>query len=439
MSAVRRHLNLAARSHGRNASQASTNTGPRSRRRIRGLAGLATLILAATAAGACGEGTPSVEATSGCTAPGLTDDTLRLGVISPETGVSGATYLPFRSGVDARLEVQNALGGLNGRTVVSDWRDDESNPDTNVAAARQLVREGAFAVIEGSTTSGGSADYLRDQGVPVTGPATDQAWADHENMVAYSNVFTASSVTTWGDFVRDRQGTRAAVLSLQSLPSSVQLAERTATSLDARGVAVPIIEKIPAMDPDLPALADRMLKQNVDTLVASIDSTLLPKVVSAATDAGVQLKVVLLPAGYDQSLLGGPGLTLAGSYFFVDFRPFEQRLPSQQQFLAAMSKYAPQTQPAAQPTAVTGWIAADMMIRGLVAAGPCPTRAATLAGMRTLHDYDAGGLLLSPVNLAETATRTQTCFAVVQITADGGAFVPAEEQPRCGEVLAPAS
>nr|MDT0665169.1 ABC transporter substrate-binding protein [Micromonospora sp. DSM 115978] len=100
--------------------------------------------------------------------------------------------------------------------------------------------------------------------------------------------------------------------------------------------------------------------------------------------------------------------------------------------------YAPHTQLPAQHAAVSGWIAADMMIQGLAAAGPCPTRPATLAGMRSLHSYDAGGLLLGPVNLAESATQPQACFAVVQVPAEGGTFGPTEEQNRCGEVLTPA-
>lgn len=439
MSAVLRQRLLADRSSKRNIPPGWVAAARNGRRRVYGVVGIMAAILAAgTTSGCVGDG-PSSEASSGCIGPGITDDSLRLGVISSQTGVSGATYLPFRSGVDARLGAQNAIGGVHDRTLVSDWRDDESSPDANAAVARQLVRDAAFAVLEGSTASAGSADYLREQGVPVSGPATDQAWTDHANMVSYGNAFTGPSVTTWGDFVHDRQGSRAAVVSIESLPSSIQLAERTVSSLHARGVQVPIHTQIPIIDPDLETLAERMRDQDVDTLVVSIDGPLLPAVISAAADAGVRPKVVLVPAGYNQGLLSEYGKALVGGYFFVDFRPFESASPSHQQFLGAMSRFAPQTQPATQPAAVSGWIAADMMIQGLIAAGSCPTRATTLIGMRASRGYDAGGLLLDPVNLADTQTKTQACFAVVQVNPEGAAFVPAEAQPRCGEVLKPAS
>nr|MDT0666080.1 ABC transporter substrate-binding protein [Micromonospora sp. DSM 115978] len=188
----------------------------------------------------------------------------------------------------------------------------ESNPGTNAAVARRLLRDGAFAVVEGSTAAAGSAGYLRDQGVPVTGPATDPAWPQHDNVVSYSNAFTGAPVSTWGDFVRDRQGTRAAVVSIESLPSSQALAERTVTSLGARGIAVPVVTTISAIDPDVDALVARLRAQRIDTLVASLDSVLLPAVVAAATEAGIRPKVIVVPVGYDQAMASRHGGTLAG-------------------------------------------------------------------------------------------------------------------------------
>nr|MDT0664562.1 hypothetical protein [Micromonospora sp. DSM 115978] len=63
---------------------------------------MTVLLAAATASGCVGQPATS-PVSAGCFGPGITDDSLRLGVISPQSGVSGTTYLSFRSGVDARL------------------------------------------------------------------------------------------------------------------------------------------------------------------------------------------------------------------------------------------------------------------------------------------------------------------------------------------------
>jgi branched-chain amino acid transport system substrate-binding protein len=372
-----------------------------------------------------------------CVSPGVTDDTVELGLITASAGLSGSTFLPFRAGVDARLGVENDRGGVGGRTIMYDWRDDESSPGTNNAVARQLVREGVFGVVQGSTASAGSADYLRDQGVPVTGTATDPTWTDHPNMVTYSTLFAPGpSITTWGDFVRDHHGSRAAVLSVQTLPSSIELANRMRASLTARGVAVPLFAEVPPIEPNLDSLAAEMAKADIDTIVAVLDSSQLPLVVKNARNKGLGLRVVLSPTTYDTKLLHDDGATLAGSYSYINFQPFEANLPAHRAFLAAMARYAPEVQPSTQQIAINGWIAADMIIRGLKAAPDCPTREAALKGIRSIRNYDADGLLLHQVNLATSASQTETCFAFVQVTQDGAGFSPLDPTSRCGQRLA---
>jgi ABC-type branched-subunit amino acid transport system substrate-binding protein len=380
---------------------------------------------------------------SSCVSPGVTADNVQLGLITPSDGMSGPAYLSFRGGVDARIGVENSRGGVGGRKIGYVWGDDESNPATNLAVARDLVREGVFGMIQGSTASAGSADYLRAQGVPVTGTATDPVWSDHANMISYSNlVGPGPTITTWGDFVRDKRGTVAAVLAVQSLSASVRLAERMRSSLLARGVKVPVFTEIsqqdPEMvDPELDGVVERMSDAGVDTIVATLDNATLSKLVTKARKVDLKLRVVLSPSTYDEAVLRQYGRALAGSYSFLTVQPFEARLPAHRSFLDGMAQYAPQIQPASQHVALTGWIAADMFIRALSAAPACPMRDAALNGIRSIRDYDAGGLLLRSVSLAAKPSEPDTCFAFVQLDADGSGFTPVKPKPRCGDLLTP--
>ncbi|MGF7235705.1 MAG: ABC transporter substrate-binding protein, partial [Frankia sp.] len=63
-----------------------------------------------------------------CASPGVTGTQVNIGLLYPNTGNSASLFGPFRAGVDARLGVANADGGVNQRTVTYTWADDASDP-----------------------------------------------------------------------------------------------------------------------------------------------------------------------------------------------------------------------------------------------------------------------------------------------------------------------
>jgi branched-chain amino acid transport system substrate-binding protein len=104
---------------------------------------------------------------------------------------------------------------------------------------------------------------------------------------------------------------------------------------------------------------------------------------------------------------------------------------AQQQFAAAVASYAPETPRAQSIGVVGGYLAVDMYIRGLKAAGGCPTRASFIAALRNIHDYDGNGLIRPNVDLAHYR-EPNGCLNVVRVSADGAAFEPQGSEPVCG-------
>jgi branched-chain amino acid transport system substrate-binding protein len=342
----------------------------------------------------------------------------------------------FRGGLDARFASLNAEGGVNGRHVVYTWRDDAAQPDLNLAGARQLVETaGVLGLVTGTTANSGSAQWLADAGIPVTGMSGETVWTEHRNMFAYSNL-TASgpSVDVWGRFVYDQGGRRAAVLATTLDPAARTLAQKISESLTAAGVTTAVSLDVDA-DPSsaqLTRLAETMRQQGIDTIVGSIPSNLLASLLPAVRQAQVDLKVALTPFGYDPLLLQELGPRLAGTTIFMDTVPFELSPPGAQRFLEAMTKYAPYVQPATQATAVIGWLAADMFVRGLAAAGPCPSRQGFIDNLRQVDNYDGSGLLPRPVDFEDTFDNISPCYEFIRVADDGRSFVPYEPSLRCG-------
>ncbi|KJE24582.1 amino acid/amide ABC transporter substrate-binding protein, HAAT family [Frankia torreyi] len=371
-----------------------------------------------------------------CAEPGVTPDAVRLGLLYPDTGNAASLFAPFRAGVDARLGVADAAGGVGGRQVRYTWRDDASNPAGNEAGARALVQtDRVFGLIESTSVASGSAAYLHGARVPVTGTSLEAAWTQNDNMFSYSNMISdGPSVTTWGAFVAERGGRTAVIAQSAFSATSMTMADKLALSLQAAGIRV--VGRVDATGPiDIPGIGEKVRASGADVLVGAVTGAAFGQVVVGARAAHANLRVILSPVSYDQRLLRVFGPVLAGLYTFVDYQPFEVGTPAHQRFLAGMLKYAPQVSPPAQQAALSGWISADMFLRGLAAAGPCPSRESFIRGLRGLKGYDADGLLPAPIDFSSHFGQINRCYTFLQVTADAQHFELVPPAPRCGDEI----
>ncbi|WP_232294973.1 ABC transporter substrate-binding protein [Parafrankia sp. EUN1f] len=367
----------------------------------------------------------------------MTSSEVRAGLLFSDTGREASGSLAFRAGVDARLGVANDAGGVNGRRITYSWRDDATDTTLNLAAARELVEgEGVFGVIQGGNAASVSAGYLSDRRAPVVGLAGEAAWGAYENMFSWHYYSAAAgSSDVWGNFVRSQGGTRAAIVNMALSEATRNYNRQLVDSLQAAGVSVDLTFEVTAAVTSFDTIARLMKAAKIDTITGIIYPNVLAKLLPAVRAAGVNLRVVLSPTGYDGTLLEEIGPALAGATIYVDFVPFETNTPTHARLLTAMVRYAPQIQPPARDSAVYGWLAADLFLRGLQAAGNCPTRESFIRGLRGVHDYDGGGLLPQKVDFATNRGRLSNCYAFVRVSDDGSRFVPLQPALRCGKSI----
>jgi branched-chain amino acid transport system substrate-binding protein len=398
------------------------------------VAGLVTLVaLVALGVVGCRVSSDRAVTPPACAGPGISVDEIRFGLLYPDTGNATSLFASFRAGVDARIGLANETGGVHGRKLVYNWRDDASNPSGNLTAARRLVEvDHVFGIVESTSVATGSADYLNQNRIPVTGTSLEAAWTQKDNMFSYSNMISdGPSVTTWGEFVADYGGRAALIAQSEFSATSMTLADKMEASLESAGVRV--LGRIDATGPiDIPGIGQKVRDSGADVLVGAVTGAAFGQVVMGARAAEADLRVILSPTGYDQSLLRLFGPVLAGVYTFVDYLPFEQETPAHQQFLTAMLKYAPQVAPPTQQAALSGWISTDMFLRGLSAAGPCPTREAFIKGLRAVRGYDAQGLLPAPIDFTATFGQINRCYTFLQVTPEAQGFALVPPAPRCG-------
>jgi branched-chain amino acid transport system substrate-binding protein len=119
---------------------------------------------------AMGTATPTVVATAGAKAPGITDTEILLGADAPLAGVSAAVYSMIPSATNAYFKfINETQGGVCGRKIVYMMEDNQNDPAFGLEAVRKLVEKDGVLAVVGSLSDdphAASWDYLNENKVP---------------------------------------------------------------------------------------------------------------------------------------------------------------------------------------------------------------------------------------------------------------------------------
>ncbi len=378
------------------------------------MAAVATLAVTITGCSGTGGG----DSPAACNSPGVTSDQVKIGFVYSDSGPGSSSLSSARAGLDARIGLANQEGGIHGRRIVYEWRDDGSSSTENARATQDLVRnQSVFGLVTATASLGDSLENLQKEGVPVSG-LTQPAWARYQNL--FSFLYDVSPEAT-GRYIKAAGGTKVAYLVSAASPFTMQTIERYKSAFAS--VQLPSADVIPfAQATDSPTqVAQRLSAIGADALVGFSTPQDLAEVLQAARASNVNLAATISLTGYDRSVLHTLGPALAGVSFSVNFKPFEVGDAAIQRYRDAMTRFAPETTVPEQQFAMYAYLYTDLFLRGLDLAGDCPTREAFISGLRKVTDYDAGGLI-SPVNIGTNATQPLRCNAFVRINQAGNEF-----------------
>jgi branched-chain amino acid transport system substrate-binding protein len=334
-------------------------------------------------------------------APGVTPTQIKVGLIYPNSGQSAiaSVFQGARSGVEARVALQNDHGGINGRRIQVVWNDDQSDAATfSVVARRRVDKEKVFGLIVTSIAFGGSAGWLAQQNVPVTGPATSAVWSDYPNVFHFGSLFNGGGSSIFGQFVNAHGGTKALIVVDPNEPTSSDLAAQYDRSLASQGIHIAGTVTYDEGVTSPNQIVDQLQRSGADTLVGAAQPDGFIDIYAAAKARGVRLVVALNSSGLSRDLLARRGSQMVG--MSIQSPLAYQDSPSMIAYRNAMSTYAPEVQDASDELTVGGYVAADEMLQGLRLAGRCPTRAAFIQNLRKVTDFSAGGVI-APVDLSQ--------------------------------------
>src|SRR6478735_10107964 len=136
------------------------------RRAVRAFSIVAVGVLGVTLAGT------AASAQSG-NAPGISKDAVKLGFIWSGTGVAAPNFEDSGDACQARVDAQNAKGGVNGRKIELEKIDDKSS-GANLTGAKDLIdNRHVFAVVNNSSFAFLAYRYIQSSGTPLLGGGFD--------------------------------------------------------------------------------------------------------------------------------------------------------------------------------------------------------------------------------------------------------------------------
>ena len=303
-------------------------------------------------------------------APNTNAADVKLGTILPLSGPTGPNGQNVLNGVQLAVENINAQGGVLGRKITVDSKDDESTPAVGVSRANELVSDNVDVVIGGwsSTVALATQPVLARAGVLDITPVakSDAVLAGSANPLAIrinsSNALDGAIVARY--LVDNLHVKRIAFMTQNdSYGMGAQKVIEDEIQKLGKPVEVILTEKAPFKQTDFRASLANIKSANPDAVVVinSAVSAGMPALVQQYEEAGIKAPLVasvgsavdtVYPIAGDSSI----GMVSADIYF-PDLAPFSGIAANQQFVKSYTAKYgkAPEKMAALGYAAVQVW------------------------------------------------------------------------------------
>ena len=339
--------------------------------------------------------------------PGVTGKEITIGYVYSGTGVAASTTKNAGKAFEARIDRQNAQGGVNGRKINAIVIDDQSS-GANLTAAQDLVlSRDAFIVVNNSAFAFLSYRFLLENGVPMIGGGYD---GDYYGKPGNESIFSALGTPFVGltsdgtaRIMKKLGASKVAALAYSVSPSS------TASTRSFQQYAVPAFDmqdvytntSVDFGTTDVGPLVLGMKNAGADAAYLPLVASTNFAIIQSLQQNNANMKALVMPTGYGQDLLDQPTAQILGpeDVFTTAWAPVELKTKATKQLQSDLEKYSGLT---GVPDfgVYTGYITAELAILGLEHAGDTPTRQGFIDGLRDLGSYDAAGLACAPIDIS---------------------------------------
>jgi len=383
------------------------------------------VLLASAPAGAAssssGTCTPALAPTAAQNASttGITSKSVTVGNVSIVTGPVPGLFEGAPIGVKAYFDIINGQGGVDGRKLLVDSKDDafsgqQNQTETQEAIASDFGLVGSFSLFDGYGCSALASDTAVPD-VSVTIDAGTNALPNDFSAQPLSGLETLGPVEYYKKHYPKDTTVGAIISDVASAEN--QLAEQFA-GMKSLGYKIAYVDDVNPLQSDFTTDVINMKNKGVNAVdLGGVDWQDAAIFVEDAATQNWHPGLIFStgPVYADQfiSHAGGPAATNGiqiGQVYALYLGQDASKVPAVKQF----DTYVKKVNPSWTPDLYTlfGWASAELFVQALKAAGPHPTRGAVIAQLKKITSFNADGLFGGADPPAKTTTP---CFLMAGI------------------------
>ncbi|CUH67588.1 leucine ABC transporter subunit substrate-binding protein LivK [Thalassovita gelatinovora] len=348
--------------------------------------------ITAAAALTLGLAAPAVQAEMG-----VTDDEIKIGGAHDLSGIFAPFSVPAVKAAQLYFDEINAAGGVNGRKINYIVEDHGYQVPKAVQAANKLInRDDVFAMLLSLGTPHNIAMFklMGPKGIPNVSPLTaarqmvdpPESW----KFAGTASYYAAVKETT--EYLANEQGSKTFCLMYLPTDFGVEIQQGLIDGAAASGTSYGIETKHKPDETDFSGALGKIKQGGCDTVGLALGVSQLINVIATAHKLGMEdLKFVMSSAGFHTVVAKGLAAqgVMGGVYAGAGWQDLEARIGNPE-VAAWVKSYTEATGEKFPGTgALLGRSAAELMVKGLEAAGPDLTREGFIKAMEGLKYDDA--------------------------------------------------
>ncbi len=370
--------------------------------------------------------------------PGVSDKEIKVASISIQTNNPLGTNVggAYNEGVEAYLEWRNDEGGIYGRQLVLDEKLDDALVKNKDQATAVCAGKKTFATFVAPLLFTG-AETLNNCGMPTFGWAIHAEFAGKKYLFGHLPPTCRECVTPILPYIAKTLGvTKVGVLGYGTSENSKGCAATQKASFEKFAASTGGIEVV-YFDNSLPfglpsgiaPQVSKLKEKGAQFVSTCIDLNGMKKLGDELKKQGMDDVVLYHPNTYNAAFVKANAAIFEGDIVVPSFVPFEAKIESELQ--AKFFEYTDKTGVKREELTMIGWLNANLLFEGLLAAGPEFDQTAVVDAIRAMPKYTADGLIppvewgrqLDGPTVADPVTSgpKETCFTAVQVK--DGAFV----------------
>ncbi len=324
---------------------------------------------------------------------GVSDSEIVIGSWGPQTGPA-ALWGSVNRGMEVYFRMINEAGGIHGRKLRLEHRDDGYQPQRTAAIARELVeREQVFAIVGGVGTATGMAarDYLVAQEVPWVSPSSGSShWAFPPQRTIFATYpLYSDEAAILADYAVEDLGKDKIAFFYQDDDYGKGGLSGAKLALEAKGMS--LVEKVASQvaDTDLTSQVLRLQASGAQVVIAWV----LPKqaqiLLATANRMGYQPQWMMPSTLSDPTMMYELTRGAWEGVIFASFGLLDQADPQLQAYRRAARTYAPKEHWGV--FFASGFLIAEPLVEALRRCGRDLTYEKFIAAMESLDGFAGSG------------------------------------------------